>query len=262
VLDTTAAGRGGTAAPAARLRDAGRLLVAEDNPVNQRVVVAMLESLGFDVDVAADGRRALELFAAGEHTAVLMDCQMPHLDGYAATRALRRMGGRGAEVPIIALTASALASDEARCREAGMDDFLTKPLRRETLAQVLDRWVGATRTRGPVGPLDHSVLAELGAVDSELVTGVVTAFVDTVPDVTAELRAAVVAGDAAEVRRLAHGIRGSAGYVGAPALIAACAELERAEPVRAGELFAALEAELEHVHAALRLVLAGNSPAR
>ena len=261
LLGTTAGRRGGTGNAAPRRQGTGRLLVAEDNRVNQRVVVAMLEALGFDVDVAADGVQALERFATGQYAAVLMDCQMPQLDGYAATRALRRMGGRGAEVPIIALTASALASDEARCREAGMDDFVTKPLRPETLARVLDRWVGGVAPSGAlVDPLDHTVLADLGTVDAELVNGVVTAFLDTVPTVTAELRAAVEAGDVAEVRRLAHGIRGSAGYVGAPALVAACAELENAEPARAGELFATVEAELERVRASLRLVLAGESP--
>jgi CheY-like chemotaxis protein/HPt (histidine-containing phosphotransfer) domain-containing protein/anti-sigma regulatory factor (Ser/Thr protein kinase) len=262
LLGTTATRRHGTGPTAPRPRNAGRLLVAEDNAVNQRVVVAMLEALGFDVDVAPDGQQALELFAAGTYAAVLMDCQMPRLDGYAATRALRGMGGRGAEVPIIALTASALASDEARCREAGMDDFITKPLRPDTLARVLDRWVGATRPGAPErgDPLDPGALAELRDVDVELATGVVAAFLDTVPKVTGQLRDAVGTGDAAEVRRLAHGIRGSAGYVGAPALVVACGELEAGEPAESRELLAALEDELERVYAALRIVMEGSPP--
>jgi CheY-like chemotaxis protein len=261
LLGTTTSRRADTAAPTPRRRGAGRLLVAEDNPVNQRVAVAMLKSLGFDVDIAVDGRQALEMFAAGDHAAVLMDCQMPRLDGYAATRALRELGGRGAEVPIIALTASALASDEARCRDAGMDDFVTKPLRPDVLARVLDRWVGGTEIppHAADDPLDHRALAALRELGEEVVHGVLTAFFDTVPDVMRQLRVAVDAGDVAEVQRLAHGVRGSAGYVGAPALADAYAELETAEPARLPELFATVEDELEHVYAALRTVMAGSS---
>ncbi|WP_158073536.1 hybrid sensor histidine kinase/response regulator [Actinophytocola xanthii] len=114
-----------------------RILVAEDNEVNQRVVVAMLTSLGYRADVAADGEEALRMVRTGNYAAVLMDCQMPRLDGYQATERLRRLPAPLNRTPVIALTASALASDEQRCREAGMDEFLTKPLRRAHLDAVL-----------------------------------------------------------------------------------------------------------------------------
>jgi CheY-like chemotaxis protein/HPt (histidine-containing phosphotransfer) domain-containing protein len=267
LLDGRAASptRSTTAAP--RPRSGTRLLVAEDNTVNQQVLVAMLGVLGYDADVAADGGHALELFAVGDYAAVLMDCQMPRMDGYAATRELRALGGRGAEVPVIALTASALAADEQRCREAGMDDFVTKPLRPETLARILDRWVGADGVAAarpgaagggePADPLDRGSLDELAALGPDLVRGVVTAFLDTVPDRLTELRAAVARQDLAAVRGLVHGVRGSAGYVGATSLVEVLAHLESDDGTNAVERLAAVEAELARVTTALHEVLAG-----
>jgi PAS domain S-box-containing protein len=254
-------------AAAPRPRPDTRLLVAEDNTVNQQVLVAMLGVLGYDADVAVDGRHALELFAVGDYAAVLMDCQMPRLDGYAATRELRALGGRGAAVPVIALTASARADDEQRCREAGMDDFVTKPLRPETLACILDRWVGADGVAAarpvpagaadPTGPLDRETLDELAALGPDLVRGVVTAFLATVPDRLTELRAAVARQDVAAVRGLVHGVRGSAGHVGATALVEVLARLEDDDGAEAVEHLAAVEAELARVTTALHDVLAG-----
>ena len=129
------------ARPAVPAGSRGRILVAEDNPVNQQVVTKMLASLGYESDIAADGQAAVEHVASQPYAAVLMDCQMPVLDGFAATRTIRASGGPRAGLPIIALTASALASDQEECRSAGMDDFLSKPLRREVLAETLARWV-------------------------------------------------------------------------------------------------------------------------
>jgi two-component system sensor histidine kinase/response regulator len=123
-----------------------RILVAEDNTVNQRVVVRMLERLGYRADVVANGAEAVAATARFSYAAILMDCQMPEMDGYEATRVIRAHegrlgpGGRGARVPIIALTANALAADRDRCLLAGMDDYLAKPLRPELLALVLERW--------------------------------------------------------------------------------------------------------------------------
>jgi CheY-like chemotaxis protein len=253
----------GPAAP----RSGRRLLVAEDNPVNQQVVLAMLDSLGFDADLAVDGQHALDLVAVGDYAAVLMDCQMPRLDGYAATRAIRRLAGPQAGIPVIALTASALTADEQRCRDAGMDDFITTPLRPHTLSRVLARWAGAaaepdtgatgggTEAGDAADPLDRRALAELDALGPGLVGGVVTTFLDTVADRMPELRAAVAAGDAPEVRRLAHAVRGSANYVGATDLAGSYRRLETEDPARAAELLAAVESELTRATEALRAVL-------
>jgi signal transduction histidine kinase len=117
-----------------------RVLAAEDNPVNQRVLMRFLERLGCSVELASDGREAVERVKAGQYDVVLMDCQMPVLDGFGATREIRASGGPGARVPIVAVTAHALPGDRERCLEQGMDDYLTKPLRMEDLERVLARW--------------------------------------------------------------------------------------------------------------------------
>ncbi len=137
----------GTRAPAPQPR--GQILVVEDHPVNQKVVQTVLERAGWNVTLANNGRDALLVERPERFAAVLMDCQMPEMDGYAATRRWRereQLSNRHA--PIIALTASAMAGDRLRCFEAGMDDYLTKPLRREVLCNALDAWTqGAPRQR-------------------------------------------------------------------------------------------------------------------
>jgi PAS domain S-box-containing protein len=117
-----------------------RVLAAEDNSVNQRVVLRLLERLGCSVELAADGREAVERVRKGRYDLVLMDCQMPVLDGFDATREIRALGGAAARVPIVAVTAHALPGDRERCLEHGMDDYVTKPLRMEELERVLARW--------------------------------------------------------------------------------------------------------------------------
>ena len=120
----------------------GQVLLVEDNPVNRHVAVAMLEKLGIQATVAEDGRQALELFEPGRFDVILMDCQMPQLDGYAATREIRRLEVSGEPpIPILALTADAQEENRRRCLEAGMDDYLPKPLRIEVLHSHLARWL-------------------------------------------------------------------------------------------------------------------------
>ncbi|GIE77276.1 hypothetical protein Aph02nite_32260 [Actinoplanes philippinensis] len=139
---------GGTAAPAAEdhrpspepAGHRGRILLAEDNEINQLVAVDTLAGLGYDTDIAANGEEAVELAATGDYVAILMDCQMPRLDGYQATEQLRAQEGPDHHTPIIAMTAGVLAEDRRRALRAGMDDFLAKPIDPEKLRAALDHW--------------------------------------------------------------------------------------------------------------------------
>jgi CheY-like chemotaxis protein len=124
-----------------RSRDSQRILVAEDNVVNQKVACRILEKLGFGVDVAADGEAAFRAWSSGRYDLILMDCQMPIMDGYEATRKIRAREGAGEHIPIIALTAHAMKGADNECLSAGMDDYLSKPIDRERLQEALQRWL-------------------------------------------------------------------------------------------------------------------------
>jgi len=126
----------------------GRVLIAEDNPTNQMVVRTMLKKLGFEFDMCANGREAVERFSNAQYSLILMDCHMPEMDGFAATIAIRKLERQNKgqtelhkEIPIVALTASALQPDRDHCMEVGMTDFLTKPIRTHEIKIALDKWL-------------------------------------------------------------------------------------------------------------------------
>ncbi len=118
-----------------------RVLLAEDNPVNQKVIVRMLQKLGYQVDIASDGREAVEAACSSGYDIVLMDCEMPAMDGYQATRAIRSSEGGASRTPIVALTANVMNRSREKCLEAGMDDHVMKPVKRQVLADVLEKWI-------------------------------------------------------------------------------------------------------------------------
>jgi CheY-like chemotaxis protein len=127
------------------------VLVAEDNPVNQRVAVKMLERLGCRVDLVADGTEAVSRVASTAYDLVLMDCQMPTMDGYEATERIRRADHDRTRVPIVAMTAHALQGDRARCLAAGMDDYISKPVQPADLKAIVERFVRLSRDRSANG---------------------------------------------------------------------------------------------------------------
>ena len=120
-----------------------RVLLAEDNLVNQHVALAVLKKLGIRAELAANGREAVEAVQAGAFDLVLMDCQMPELDGFQATRRIRELEGEARRVPILAMTANAMQGDRERCLESGMDDYLAKPITLDGLKNALRRWLPA-----------------------------------------------------------------------------------------------------------------------
>jgi signal transduction histidine kinase/CheY-like chemotaxis protein/HPt (histidine-containing phosphotransfer) domain-containing protein len=245
-----------------------RILVAEDNVINQLVVVEQLAAMGYDAVAVHDGWEALETVESGDFALVLMDCQMPGLDGYEATRRLREGPEKSRRIPVVALTAHATREDLDRCLAAGMNDYITKPFVEEVLRGKLERWLdeagGALlEPERPAGgpeaspPLDGSRLTELQglgkAVGRDVLSELTAAF-QSRAHVT-EIRSALARGDWPLLRRSAHALKGSSALLGAMSLSAICGELEqlplntRAETL-AGSL-TALEREYRRVLSAL-----------
>jgi len=131
-----------------RMREAHHILLAEDNLVNQKVACRILEKMDYRVDVAADGEAAFAAWQSGRYDLILMDCQMPVMDGYETTRKIRGHEAPGAHIPIIALTAHAMKGADNECRAAGMDDYLSKPIDRLQLQQCLARWLNENQEAG------------------------------------------------------------------------------------------------------------------
>ncbi|WP_300443347.1 response regulator [Zoogloea sp.] len=233
-------------APAAASATAlsGRVLLAEDNLVNQELARAMLSKLGLTVVLAGDGQAALDLIAEQPFDLVLMDCQMPVMDGYQATALLRqREAGHGGHLPVVALTANALEGDHNQCLAAGMDDYLAKPYTRQQLEQLLRRWlpVGAPRTAEPVAPvepvlersaaaIDRQVLTQYRELDPSSASGLVTrlmrVYLDSSRALLGRAEAALAAGDAAALQHAAHPLKSSSANVGALTLAELCRQLE------------------------------------
>jgi signal transduction histidine kinase/DNA-binding response OmpR family regulator len=204
-----------------------RVLLAEDNPVNQKVAVHMLENLGHDVEVVSTGREAVDALEQAAYDVVFMDCQMPELDGFEATREIRRREGEGTRTRIIAVTANAMKGDRDRCLEAGMDDYISKPIKSQELARAIavnrrestgsgdtggtpDASPEATMARTST-PVESSAVLERFGGDAEMVQQLVEIFLEEYPKQLAGVRAAIDGGDASVLRRTAHTLKGSVG---------------------------------------------------
>jgi CheY-like chemotaxis protein/HPt (histidine-containing phosphotransfer) domain-containing protein len=206
------------------------VLVAEDNPVSQKVARRMLESLGCAVDIAGTGREVLDATAERAYGLVFMDCQMPELDGYETTAALRAREAGSRHTPVVALTASAMKGDAERCLLAGMDDYLTKPVRIADFRAALSRWVPLP-SAPPVedstrGPVDLVELSALNDDDDEQTTILVELYLATSVDQLEQMSQSAAACNVLQVRRLCHTLRGSSITLGAHRLAACCAALE------------------------------------
>jgi PAS domain S-box-containing protein len=205
-----------------------RLLVAEDNAVNSQLALALLRKLGYRADVVENGRQALDAVERGIYDVVLMDVQMPELDGLEATREIRRRYGSEGGPAIIAMTANAMEGDREECLDAGMNDYLAKPIRADELSRALARW-RPSPARTTVGEIALATLAaSLGGGDAgrQAVAELIDTFLEDSPVQLAALRDALERGDAGEAQRAAHTLKSNGATFGARAFAELCRSLE------------------------------------
>jgi CheY-like chemotaxis protein len=258
----------------------GNILLVEDNLINQQVALGILQIQGYNVTVANHGREALDAHAQGAFDLILMDCHMPEMDGFEATREIRgrERASPGRHVPIIALTANAMAQDREACLNAGMDDHLSKPFSMLTLQEMLNRWTpktpqaeSAASAPAPAAQaaraaanstqvIDRQVLDQLGKVRTngkpELLTRVIKLYLVESPKLIQKLKQAAKAANAPEMASQAHSLKSSSANVGAKVLSRYCEDLEqsarRADTEEARRILAKVESEHGSVQAALK----------
>jgi two-component system, sensor histidine kinase and response regulator len=252
----------------------GDILVVEDNLINQQVALGILQIQGYRVSVANNGKEALDACAQGAFDLILMDCHMPEMDGFEATVEIRRreQSSGSKRIPIVALTANAMAQDREECLNAGMDDHLAKPFNMQTMQEMLDRWIpqaAPTRSQAalPAGPepakaaevLDRQVLEQLGALringKPDLLARTINLYLVESPKLLQKLRQATLANDALGIVRSAHSLSSGSANVGATVLSRYCGDIEasarRRDTEEARKLFASIEAEHDLVQSAL-----------
>ncbi|MFI5210712.1 MAG: ATP-binding protein, partial [Gemmatimonadales bacterium] len=234
-------GRPAQAAPSGPPR-VFRALVTDDNELNRLVATEYLRRLGCEVETASSGATAIERVQRGGLDLVFMDCQMPDMDGYQTTARIRGLGGEAARLAIVAMTANAMQGDRERCLAAGMDDYVSKPIREADLARMLKRWAGARMTSAVDVPPEASQAEPATAVEAEALAGLIASgpggaqlaerlielFLRDAPDQIAAMGEALTGSDTAFAARLAHTLRGAAGVIGAYGIRDACLLIERA----------------------------------
>jgi CheY-like chemotaxis protein len=244
-----------------------RVLVVEDDEINQMVAQGVVEALGYESDLALDGAAAVTMAAASSYDAIVMDLQMPHMDGYTASRLIRAAEiGAALRVPIIAMTASESEGERERCAAAGMDAYLTKPLEPTQLEDALWQHISGDTTDWVGDPpaadeplLDMSRLDALGAMGDAgppLVERIIAAFVTGAQQSLTAIQRAVETRSPTELARVAHRLGGSAANLGAIRVSGICRELERharrGDIPGAGRLVASLANDLEETVLLLR----------
>ncbi len=218
------------------LKNRRLILLAEDNPTNQKVAQLQLTKLGYTVHIVNNGVEAVEAAEVLPYAAILMDCQMPVMDGFEATAIIRKAEqGDGAHIPIIAMTANAMQGDRERCLAAGMDDYVSKPVSPEKLASALSNWVNKpVAVEPPPAPKHtHGQLIDLARItdfigdEPELIADLLDVFLNSTTILLDKLRAAVERGDAPESKGLAHQAKGACANLGVDTMAEIAAELEK-----------------------------------
>lgn len=234
--------------------------MAEDSPAIRRVLTRQLLRMGIEADAVADGLQGLERWRSGGYGLVLTDLHMPGLDGCALSAAIRAEEAAARRTPIVLLTASELAEDELRCRSAGVDAYLIKPVRPPQLRSVVERLLGAGGFEAVAGAgsappalpvIDLTVLEELVGTDPDVIASILSAFRDGAAEAREAVHHAQRAGDMARLGDAAHKLKSSARTIGAGALGGCCANLEAAaldaEPARLNRALAQFDSELRRV---------------
>jgi hypothetical protein len=252
-----------------------KILLAEDNVVNQKVLLMQLGSLGYKVDVAANGQEALHLLSNTPYDLILMDCQMPVKDGYQATEEIKNSPAsaflRGRHPIIVAITANAMQDDRQKCLDAGMDDYLSKPVPKEQLSAVLKRWTqtifNSRKTMQleqennianndlDLIDLDWEHLHQLSENNTEFELELLQMFVEDAAVHLEAMGLAIANLDFAQLERESHQVKGSSANVGAKTMQASAAKLEQMalqkQLVGAGDLLSQLEADRDRIQAFL-----------
>jgi two-component system sensor histidine kinase/response regulator len=258
-----------------------RVLVAEDNPVNQKVAAGMLKKLGCRVDLVANGLEAMDAMARTAYDLIFMDCQMPEMDGFEAAREIHRREARSREgvgrqprVPIIAMTANVMQGSRDRCLEAGMDDFISKPISQEALQHVLRRWMPTDPGRRPDGgsegpdsgdgPPAEDVFDRTAALarlegDRVLLAELAIIFLRHASDMVANIQKATERRDFPALEQAAHSLKGSAANLCASRVAGAADCLERVAQVRDGDRLTPALQRLHRELSGLRLALTSYS---
>ncbi|MGA9773737.1 MAG: response regulator [Blastocatellia bacterium] len=246
-----------------------RILLVEDNAVNQRIALRQLQMLGYIADAASNGLEALEALSKTAYDVVLMDCQMPEMDGYEATQEIRRREGQSRHTTIIAMTDNAVEANRERCFQSGMDDYIKKPARQEDLAAVLAHWTQATSAKldatddeyALTKVIDREVINNLRNLTKascpEFLSELIDMFIKDSPTRIDRMKEALAMDDSRALAVAAHTLKGSSGQVGARRMHALCDIVE--DRSRAGHmhgtaaLVLTLEEEFRRVCCALEL---------
>lgn len=233
------------------------ILVAEDNNVNQLLARRMMQKMGYNCDIVRNGHEAIERWMAGGVDLILMDCMMPELDGYAATQQIRKLEGRGARTPILAMTANALRGAKEKCLESGMDGYLTKPIDAARLKQTIEQWLQSSKTETSASSevLDEPALLRLehiGEEDPKDLIELVEIFFDDAHKRIATMTEACF-DDYTLLHRTSHAMKSGCTYLGAHELQELCSTIERdaSERRSSAASIQALPAALERFQAAL-----------